>query len=381
MADNDGIEEFSTPPRNCVPNEIERLRSEVESLRREVDYLRTIIVGDGKQANPKQFKVPVEIKLPIFRDENRDSPNEFMKSFDQYCAIKQVPIEFIPILLESALKERAGIWFQVIKNEINDFEEFKSAFANEFFSVEIRTRANEAWRNRKYDSKEGSMLSFYYKQTNEISHIDPYISEYEKNYVIIGQLPKQAQMGLSGIHLSETKKLTYGISRLEDANRDRNFEGYRGGLTGFEKTCNTWGNLYNARYRADGGKGVDKREWGSFRENGQTSKRYDAIGKQKQRDETHINDRRDSWRERTEDINKFNKHGDNGQKQHYRNSNRNVGNTWRDSENARPNVNNVVNNRSMAPLNIDRNDSHISRTTDLHDSNRIEVQAEVHNLN
>lgn len=247
MSVEDICSTYTTPPRSCVTRDEENfisLRKEIDALRREVDYLRLIIFkGDIINEKPKkQFKVPIEIKLPTFRDEHQDNPVVFMNSFDQYCAIKEVPEEYVPILIESALKERAGLWFQVAKYEINGLSDFKNAFADEFFSVEIKTQAKNNWRDKRYNEQvDGQLLSFFYKQTNEISNIDPDTREYEKNYIILKQFPLEVQMALSGINLNETKALKYAIARQDDIQRSGkiNFKGEENVGNGWRK--NAWG--------------------------------------------------------------------------------------------------------------------------------------------
>lgn len=266
-------------------------------MRLEVEYLRVIVLRDARQADlvKKPFTVPIEIKLPSFRDENRDSPMEFMRSFDQYCSIKDVPCEFVPILLESALKERAGLWFQVVKKEIDDMDEFRNAFVNEFFSIEIKTRAKDAWRNRKYLSAEGSLLSFFYKQKSEIDNIDPTMQEYEINYIISKQLPIDVQIGLSAIDLKETKKMTHAISRMDDAWRqgyaDKTDDNHFWSKPGYVKGR-------NERYVTD-----NTNNWGTNRNDDHAVRSHDFQGKKGRNEEASTNDnfRENPWRQRNEE--------------------------------------------------------------------------------
>lgn len=381
MADVDAESQYSTPPRSCESSEMAKLRAEVNELRREIEYLRIIVSKDTRRENfgKKTFKVPIEIKLPIFRDENRDSPSEFIRNFDQYCVIKEVPEDFIPILLESALKERASLWFQVAKNEIFDFDGFKSAFWEEFFSVEVRTRAKDSWRNRVFSSSEGPMLSFFYRQTNEVGHIDPNLNEYEKNYIITKQLPTDVQIGLSGIDLNDTKKLTYAISRMDDTRRlDRrnDKEWYREG----EK--NNWGkSKYDGiKTSEEVRKGDNGRNWNSFKEKHHTFRQANEIPNRESGREV-------SWRERKDYPAYTQRPFQNQREDNYpQNSNRNTNiNSQKESYSDRSNQNKSANTKRVAPVNFhkesenERQNRNTGNRTPGYDA--ITVEAAIHSLN
>lgn len=386
---DDIVSNYSTPQRSCVNDGVEQLRKEVNDLRREIECLRAIVLNGANQGDSakKSFKVPIEIKLPIFRDENRDSPIEFMRSFDQYCAIKEVPSEFIPILLESALQDRAGMWFQVVKNELYDFDQFRTAFVNEFFSVEVKTRAKDAWRNRKYTNTEGPMLSFCYKQISEIGHIDPSLSEYERNYIILKQLPTEVQIGSSGIDLNDTKKLTYAIGRIDDARR----RGNEGESNERFKNNNfrnndkpSWGNYgYDKSRDAFTGTNLGK-NWGTERDNPGRFKRFENPDKFRQNGEFRNAERQREFprrgnRDGFRPIN--DEHRNRLDSNHQNNRDQNINrSSWRDPGTERSNGIAVGNNKRVAPISISHQNKDSDRL-DPSDLNTITVEAEIHNLN
>lgn len=390
MSETEHSESYSTPPGSCAVSEVEELRKEVETLRRELEYLRVIVLKDVRQTEvaKKPFKVPIEIKLPSFRDENQDSPIDFMRNFDQYCTIKDVPGEYIPIILESAMKERAGLWFQMIKNEIDDVDQFRNAFAEEFFSVEVKTRAKDAWRSRKYRSTEGPMLSFFYSQTSEINNIDPTFNEYERNYVILKQLPTDVQLGLSGTDLKDTKKLTYAISRMDDARRQSptrvSQNGERSVNKGNERF--TWG---NANYRGAGNERNHTsygKEWGISSGVEKRNGQYDHRENQRYENEARLRDnfRKSPWQEMNRENRPINTtYRNRVNPDNTRNTNNDANrSSWRDQGPGKTGGPEQSTNRRAAPLNLLReNDNRDDRTPNVEDENAITVQAEIHHLN
>lgn len=362
MEDNiESISNYSTPKRNCVSDEVVQLRKEVDDLRREIEYLRVIVLRDAKKVEPVKtsFKPPIEIKLPIFRDENRDSPSEFMRNFDQYCTIKEVPEEFVPILLESALKDRAGLWFQVVKDSIDNFDQFRAEFVEEFFSIEVKTRAKDSWRNKKYASSDGPMLSFIYKQISEICNIDPTMDEYERNYIILRQLPMDAQIGSSGIDLRDTKKLTYAIGRMDDARRIGN----KGGQNEFFR-------------------GNEKNHWGTAKNNFYSAKQADNSGSHGQGGEFRPTDRsrETSWRER-KDFNPPVTNITRNRPDSNQTQNGNYRNQWRDGDKARNNRDKPDNHKRVAAINVVKESSQARLAANEEDLEAITVQADFHRLN
>lgn len=264
-------DEYDTPSEHAhCPDRLEfdQLKRKIASLRKEVEYLRLLVGFKSESSNEykKQFKAPPEIKLPIFHDEINDNPLEFMRDFDQYCSIKQIPDQYVPIIIESALQGRARLWYKAAKHNIHDIGDFKHAFADEFFSIEIQTRAKNNWRNREYDSRnDGSTLAFYYHQTYQATTVEPLLSDYEKNYLIVGQFPREVQMALVGIDLEDSRKLAYALSRIDDANK----QSFR--------NCTNWSSNHNSSDNKSkypnsysGGFASHESAYGNWRQNNNT---------------------------------------------------------------------------------------------------------------
>lgn len=74
---------------------------------------------------------------------------------------------------ESALNGRAKLWFDMYKGQFqtnrerSSYENFKELFLDEFYSVPLKVKMKTKWLTKKYNAREESMLSYFYKQIKE----------------------------------------------------------------------------------------------------------------------------------------------------------------------------------------------------------------------
>ncbi|KAE9523726.1 hypothetical protein AGLY_015867 [Aphis glycines] len=80
-----------------------------------------------------------EKSRPIFYGNNRDvHPKDFLYRLEEYFAIKQSYVGEKLITVGKCLKAAASSWFSTIRFQLTNYDDFKKAFIDEFWSREIQ---------------------------------------------------------------------------------------------------------------------------------------------------------------------------------------------------------------------------------------------------
>jgi len=137
--------------------------------------------------NNGPYNLQFEVKLPVFHNELDDNPQKFLNEFKEYCQIKSIPKNIVILLLGTALRDRARIWFDANKEYVKTTEDFENEFKAEFFSIEQQVELRNKWNNRKYRYADGSLKSYFLKAKTEATYIIKGTGEYEINYIIVNQ--------------------------------------------------------------------------------------------------------------------------------------------------------------------------------------------------
>lgn len=79
-----------------------------------------------------------EISRPVFYENNRDvHPKDFQYRLEEYFAIRQSYVGEKLIIVGDCLKAAASSWFSTIRFQLTNYDDFKQAFIDEFWSREI----------------------------------------------------------------------------------------------------------------------------------------------------------------------------------------------------------------------------------------------------
>lgn len=105
--------------------------------------------------------VNFDMKMPKMKDELTSNPMEFLEELKKYFKIKNVKEDRKILIVEHSLEERAGLWFE-LQNNIQNYEEFKERFLEEFDLVPTRVQFKNSWMERRYHSYKDSLQTYYY---------------------------------------------------------------------------------------------------------------------------------------------------------------------------------------------------------------------------
>ena len=157
----------------------------------------------------------LDYKIPKFSNENECHPLEFLDKMEKFFRIKNINDEKKLVSIEIALEGNARLWFN-LTNDFDTYENFKLAFQARFFSIPIQVKIKNMWATRKYSGKrDDSFQNYYYQQAKEASYIQPKISEYEKNYIIIKQFPWWVQEALATANFNDANAISHTLANLD----------------------------------------------------------------------------------------------------------------------------------------------------------------------
>ena len=226
---------WGVPPEHCVDFHVDRLHYKIESLELEVksltrqlaDVLRLL---QRNQEGDVSKILSREISLPIFTGEIVDNANEFLCDIGQYLQIKKIPEIYQAKIIGNALKGRAKVWFDAVRYELNNFNEFCERFRAEFLSEEAQERARDYWRANRYVT--GNLLKYFYARVGEASRFVPPLSEYQRNKEIVKQFPNDIRIALASTDLHRTEHVIRALVRIDEACEKQDFAQVNKGLEG-----------------------------------------------------------------------------------------------------------------------------------------------------
>ena len=219
---------WGDPLDHNIHFDIERLQLKVEGLQMEIRTLHRQM-GDLLQTLQRSHEgewariLHKEIVLPTYAGTIVEDANEYLRDIEQYLIIKNIPEFFQPKIIANSLKDRARVWFNAVRGEMQSFNDFSNKFKAEFLTEEISERAKAAWRSKRY--VDGNIVNYYYMRFGEAIKFYPPLSPYKINKTIIMQMPQEVQFALVGIDLSETQSVVRALARIDEARnkvRDEN---------------------------------------------------------------------------------------------------------------------------------------------------------------
>ena len=325
----------------------------VRTLTRQMtDTLRLL---SRQQENEWNRNLLREISLPTFSGENVEDTGEFLRDIEQYIYIENIPENFQAKIMSKALTRRDKVWFNAVRGELHNMEEFSMKFRDEFLSCEKQERAKEIWKPEKY--KDGSLLNYFYLRVGEANRFVPPDSEYHRNRIIIGQLPRVIQIAMMGTDISNTGDVVRALTRADEA-RVRNFGGEMYQNKGLTDSRYNRQNEYGSNshgYRCEHHAQAFDRQYYNSKENINSNNR------------TYLRQPNYKYNNNNSNQQKYNK-GENFRERKFDNQNYNRYNRNNDSNRQ---------NRNVSTLNVDRNNKEIYEKPNY---NEITTIAEVHNI-
>ena len=166
----------------------------------------------------------INIKLPKYDGEN-SNPMEFLDKIEKYFRRKSIADHEKLPTIEDALEKRAHAWYEARLNPFLDYNQFKRAFVEEFYSPESKIKYKDLWKEKKFKVQDGSLLQYFNEQRRTAKYLVS-VNEYEINYTIINQLPLFARDALASLDYTDLKRIQTALARLDETHKEarNNFE-------------------------------------------------------------------------------------------------------------------------------------------------------------
>lgn len=163
----------------------------------------------------------LEIKAPKFSDEENQNPLEFLADLENYFNVSNVSNVQKVWVFNNSLIGRAKVWLDLNKDVCDTYENFKKYFKSEFYSVQYQVKAKSKWAARRYKSQEGTLKSYFTKQSKEAKYFEPRLSTYEVNYAIIQQMPFRIRDVLATVDFADTQVLSQTLANLDSTHEEK----------------------------------------------------------------------------------------------------------------------------------------------------------------
>ena len=226
-------EVWGVPPEHGIHFEIDRINMKIDAMQLEIRALTRQMHEMMQNIQRNQSSESVrnlsrEIILPTFSGNGLENAEEFLSDLSQYLAIKEIPDFYQSKVIMNALKDQAKIWFNAVRYEIINLEDFRERFREKYMSEEVQDRSKKIWETKKYN--EGSLINYYYRRVAEASKFYPVLTQYKINKTILSQFPQEIQLALAGVDLENTQLVVRALGRVEDSQEKlsrSNFQNYR----------------------------------------------------------------------------------------------------------------------------------------------------------
>jgi len=122
-----------------------------------------------------------DIARPTFFGNGRDiHPRDFLHRLEEYFAIKQTYVGEKIIVVGDCLKSNAYSWFSTIRFQLCNYEDFKRAFIDEFWSREIQIQVWSQCLNTKHIPTNTNYREHFATWATKLRHLEvPRLSEHE----------------------------------------------------------------------------------------------------------------------------------------------------------------------------------------------------------
>lgn len=144
-------------------------------------------LSDIRQQNTETQHIEIprnqitEITKPMFYGNKRDQhPKDFLLRLEEYFAVKQIRKEEMVIVAGDCLRTTAYNWFTTIRFQINNYNDFKSAFIDEYWSRDIQMQTWNQCLSTRQIQADTNYREHFSSWATKLRHLEvPKLSEEE----------------------------------------------------------------------------------------------------------------------------------------------------------------------------------------------------------
>jgi len=244
----DQIQKHMEAIKNDYEEKIEEVKENFEKKLAEME--RKYEIRDQKQPTPlNQFmrnesSHNTEITRPTFFGNTRDMhPKDFLHRLEEYFAIKQTYIGEKIIIVGDCLKSTAYSWFSTIRFQLGNYEDFRKAFIDEYWSREIQIQVWNQCLNVNSIAPNTNYREHFATWTTKLRHLEvPKLSEPE----IVKHIAKHYPGYLRAILVSLPERTILAAMKVlgeeEHAREKTEASTVENNNNNQRKNTNNWGN-------------------------------------------------------------------------------------------------------------------------------------------
>ena len=85
------------------------------------------------------------------------------------------------LILEEALTERAKVWLDARSEPFENYNSFKEAFLQKYYSLPAKLELKDAWSSKKFRHTDKSLHDYFMSQVHEAKYVAPEMNVAEIN--------------------------------------------------------------------------------------------------------------------------------------------------------------------------------------------------------
>jgi len=191
-----------------------------------------------------------EMTRPAFYGSNRDiHPVDFLHRLDEYFAIKQLYVGEKIIVVGDCLKSAALSWFSTIRFQLSDYDDFRKAFIDEYWSREIQIQVWSQCLSITQIPQNTNFREHFATWATKLRHLEvPYLSEQE----IVKHIAKHYPGYLRAILVSMPERTILAAMKIlgeegqSQPNKDDSRNQQQNNNQEGQKTQNNWSHQRNS---------------------------------------------------------------------------------------------------------------------------------------
>jgi hypothetical protein len=181
---------------------------------------------NGNVSQVSTFLSTNELPLPTFDECKEVNPVYFLRQLDEFMKLKGIPRALqLPIAYRSIVGHMSKQWIETVARDIRDYDEFRQAFLNTFWSSTRQSLVRCNLYQGKYNRNAGLTLSGHFlKFATMASYLDPRPSDVEIIEAIRFHYPMGIQKSMLSSQLRGIGEALDLLKRIEVMESSESFQ-------------------------------------------------------------------------------------------------------------------------------------------------------------
>jgi hypothetical protein len=182
-----------------------------------VSNSRGLLVSSNVSPNaPGSGLNPTELYLPYFVESSKINAMYHLKHLDEYFALKSVQKEMqLVIALPSITDPTAKDWVSAMSNMLNDYSQFRSAFAKVYWNQVTQSNVRKSIYQDKYNKQSRLTLSGHFLKYAVLAYLQQKMADVELINALMSHFALQLQISYASVQVASIKDVINFLQRLK----------------------------------------------------------------------------------------------------------------------------------------------------------------------